>query len=30
MHKVVELISEKIRERRDLGACYEVIKELRR
>ena len=30
MQKVVELVSEKIRDRRDLGVCYEVIKELRR
>ena len=30
MHKVVELVGEKIRERKNLGACYEVIKELKR
>lgn len=30
MHKVVELVSEKVRAREDLGACYEVMKELKR
>ena len=29
MHKVVEVVSEKVREREDLGTCYDVIKELK-